>query len=263
MQENGRGFWGCVGAVLAALITGIMTLMAAGKLSLPFISFQDGATAQPGVAALQIVTVIVNPTLGSQAAAPASTPQVVTVVVTSPPVVQTATPGPLPTVPPTLAEIAAGKPVGASGFYQGSKTFSFAPNAIVDRRTTEIHCDNGTEKGNSYWLLPDHQTGWIEINLQQDYPVAKLRWLNTHNGPCADRATSRFHIALSTTGAFKGEENTVYTGSMPFSTTPGFQEVTLSPASTARFVRFYVDAYYNWGGGLNELEVYAWVPAQR
>ena len=102
----------------------------------------------------------------------------------------------------------------------------------------------------------------MQIDLLQSYTIVKLRWLNTHNGRCGnDRATTKFHIALSQTGTFKGEERIVYTGTMSFSISPAYQETVLSPPVEARYVRSYVDEYYDWGGGLNELEVYAEVPA--
>jgi hypothetical protein len=62
---------------------------------------------------------------------------------------------------------------------------------------------------------------------------------------------------LSLAGAFSGEEQIVYRGTMAFSFSPAYEETVLSRPVTARFVRFYVDDYYRVGGGLNELEVYA------
>jgi len=44
---------------------------------------------------------------------------------------------------------------------------------------------------------------------------------------------------------------------MEFSKTPQIQEYVLTEPVDAKYVRFYVDDYYDWGGGLNELEVYA------
>lgn len=86
----------------------------------------------------------------------------------------------------------------------------------------------------------------------------KLRWLNTYNGRCSGgRATTRFHIAVSLTGDFDSEEQIIYSGKMTYSQSPTYEETILSPARSARYVRFYVDDYYGKGGGLNELEVYA------
>jgi hypothetical protein len=161
-------------------------------------------------------------------------------------------------VPSTrILEVATGKPTTASSFYRGGNGFSFPPSAIVDRYIIELDCTIGVERGNIYWLLADKTTGWVQVNLQQTYPIVKLRWLNTHNGDCGDRATTQFHIALSPTGIFGGEQDVVHRGRMDFSFSPQYQEVILSTPVPAQYVRFYVDAYDNWGGGLNELEVYA------
>jgi len=155
-----------------------------------------------------------------------------------------------------MQEIAADKPVTASAMYAYNSGHAFRPYSIVDGQTVELHCDKATEDGNSYWLLPDHQTGWVQVDLQRPYKIAKLRWLNTHNGRCGDRATTKFHIALSKTGLFTGEETVIYDGIMPFTPSPQFEEFVLSAPIEAQYARFYVDEYHNWGGGLNEFEIY-------
>ena len=158
---------------------------------------------------------------------------------------------------PIVIEVSSGKPATASGFYKGGSQYSFAPSAIVDGQINEQPCTKGVENGNTYWLLPDRKTGWVQIDLQTIYKVTKIRWLNTHNGSCGDRATTSFHISVSKTGSFTGEELLVYNGRMEFSKTPQIQEYVLTEPVDAKYVRFYVDDFYDWGGGLNELEVYA------
>ncbi len=162
--------------------------------------------------------------------------------------------------PVTAMEVAASKPTTASGFWRHAD-LSFPPRGIVDRRTDEAGpCVNGGHN-TQYWLLPDGQIGWVQVDLLQNYDIVRIRWLNTYNGRCGgDRATTRFHIALSLTGAFREEAQIVYWGEMEYSPSPTYGEVILSPPVPARYVRFYVDEYYGWGGGLNELEVYAILP---
>ncbi len=156
-----------------------------------------------------------------------------------------------------IVEVAAGKPTIASSFYRGGGNYSFQSSGVVDRQIRELPCTTGTDGGNTYWLLADHQTGWVQIDLQERYTIVKLRWLNTHNGNCGDRATTKYRIVLSQTGDFSGEEILVDNGNMSYTTSPQYQELPLSTPVIAQYVRFYVDDYYNWGGGLNELEVYA------
>lgn len=161
---------------------------------------------------------------------------------------------------PGNIEVASGKPTTASAFWS-HPDLSFAPDSIVDGQTEEIGECAGGGHATQYWLLPDGQTGWVQIDLQKRYDIVKLRWLNAYNGRCSgNRATTAFHIAVSRTGDFHGEEQTVYSGEMTYSQSPTYQETTLSSAVSARYVRFYVDDYYGIGGGLNELEVYAEVP---
>lgn len=160
--------------------------------------------------------------------------------------------------PPELTEleVAAGKPVSATAFHKVSDTHAYPPGNIVDRRTEEP--DGCVPGPTTYWLLPDKQTGWAQIDLQRVFQVTRLRWLNTHNGRCGnDRGTTKYRIVLSDTGLFIGEERVVREGTMVFSITPAYEGVTLKEPIRARYVRFYVDGYYGVGGGLNELEVYA------
>ena len=157
----------------------------------------------------------------------------------------------------TWVEVAAGKPTTASGFWN-HPDLSFPPSGIVDGQTDESGDCVGGGHHTHYWLLPDQQTGWVQVDLLQNYNIVKLRWLNTYNGRCnGGRATTSFHIALSQTGVFNGEDQTVYSGTMTYSPSPTFEETVLSQSRLARYVRFYVDDYYGAGGGLNELEVYA------
>jgi len=156
-----------------------------------------------------------------------------------------------------IVEVAEGKPATASSFYQGRENYSFSPSGIVDRKTNELSCIFGVEEGNTYWLLADHRTGWVQVDIQENLPIVRLKWLNTHNGDCADRATTKYHIALSQTGEFLGEESVVQNGEIEFTMDVKYEEIILSSPVTARYVRFYVDEYYDWGGGLNELQVYA------
>ena len=154
-------------------------------------------------------------------------------------------------------EVAAGKPTTASAFWS-HPDISFPSGGIVNGQIDEMGECVGGGHATQYWLLPDGKTGWVQIDLQRSYDIVTLRWLNTYNGRCGGyRATTDFHIAISPTGDFRGEEQTAYSGQMSYSQSPIYEETALLPAVSARYVRFYVDDYYGLGGGLNELEVYA------
>jgi hypothetical protein len=162
-----------------------------------------------------------------------------------------------------VMEVATGKPTSASSYWYFSETDNYPSDGVVDGKTQELNnCKIGSSQGRSYWLLTDGRMGWVQVDLLRDYQIVRIRWLNTHNGPCQDRATTRFHIAVSKTGEFAGEEEQVYSGKMEIETSPQFKEVTLPRPISARYVRFYVDEFYDYGGGLNELEVYARGPEE-
>ena len=156
----------------------------------------------------------------------------------------------------TSTNIALNKPVTASSYWYFDEYSMFPPAAAVDGKTVEANCADKVKGGGSYWLLADQRLGWVQVDLGADYDISRIRWLNTHNGTCQDRATTRYHIEVSTdpNNATGGRE--VARGNMDIETNPSFMEKSFTPAVVGRYVRFVVDDYYRNGGGLNELEVY-------
>jgi hypothetical protein len=157
-------------------------------------------------------------------------------------------------------EVSAGKPTTSSSYWYYDSSKNFPSSAVVDGNNQELNCLIGVPQGNSYWLLADKSKGWVEIDLLQEYQLVKVEWLNTHNGSCMDRATTEFHISISNSGEFAGEEEIIYTGHMKIDSAPSFGKMELSKPKSARYLRFYVDGYYQHGGGLNELRIYALKP---
>ncbi len=150
----------------------------------------------------------------------------------------------------------------ASAFYYWASEEIFTPDKVIDGKYDEnvASCDNtvfyNSTSPRTFWVLPDYQTGWVQIDLGTDYAIKRFRWLNTHNRICNDRATTNYHITTSQTGEFADDEVQITSGTMAFSSTPTWQEYTLQNTINTRYVRFYVDGYYGFGGGLNELEIY-------
>jgi len=136
--------------------------------------------------------------------------------------------------------IALGKPATASA--------SSHPDAGPDN-VTDGSCQ---ESGIDYWLLPDDATGWVEVDLEDIHDLSEIRWLNTHNDGYNDRATTSWRIEISEDGIEYSEAGS---GTESFSPTPAWVVIPLEEVA-ARYVRLYVDNYYNRGGGINELEVY-------
>jgi hypothetical protein len=152
--------------------------------------------------------------------------------------------------------ISRGKNVSASSYWKNGE-LAFLPESIIDGRTDEnISCTDIITEGHTYWLLAEKQIGWVEIDLGKEYLITKVRWINTHNGLCQDRATTDYHIVISKTRNYSKDGSVISKGTMELETNPEFQEVKLPRQKQGRYVRFYVDGFSHGGGGLNELEIY-------
>ncbi len=141
-----------------------------------------------------------------------------------------------------LKNIALGKPATASA----TSNPNVCPDHVTDGSILEDILD--------YWLLPDSTPGWVQVDLGNRYELCRVDWLNTHNDGYNDRATTEWHLAVSEDGVTFED---VAAGDEEFSTDPGWVEVTAVSGLVGRYVRIYVDDYYNRGGGLNEIKVYA------
>jgi len=152
--------------------------------------------------------------------------------------------------------IAKGKKVTASSYWYHDEMLNFPPKNVIDGRFIESNCTNILPEGQSYWLLAEKQIGWIQINLEKTYKITKIRWLNTHNGTCMDRATTKYRIAISQSDYLVDGETVIAEGTMNIQVEPQFEEKIMDAPIIGRYIRFYIDEYYENGGGLNELEVY-------
>lgn len=148
------------------------------------------------------------------------------------------------------ALLSLGKPVTASGYYNNGGSEIFPPGNVTDGR----YNDSG-EPGNwSFWVARLGTLDYFTIDLQGMYTINSFTLQNTHNRDHYDLGTLDFRIALSADDSAYTtvvDDTLVYYSSTPIPT----QSFTITPA-TARYVRFYVDSYVSYGGGLNEMEVY-------
>ena len=126
-----------------------------------------------------------------------------------------------------------------------SATFSpsFPASKVVDGLTSD---------SDGYWLLPDATTGWIAIDLGQNFEIGKIDVTNTYNTGANDRSTTSYRIVLVNDGQ---PAITVQSGSMTAGNTK--YSFTFDRTYEAQYVYFYVDGYYWRGGGLNEIEVFS------
>ncbi len=147
------------------------------------------------------------------------------------------------------ALLSLGKPVTASGYYDsGGETFP--PGNVTDGR----YNDSGTPYNWSFWVARLYTLDYFTIDLQGMYTINSFTLQNTHNRDHYDLGTLDFRIALSaddSTYTTVVDDTLLYYSSTPIPT----QSFSIAP-TTAQYVRFYVDSYYVYGGGLNEMEVY-------
>ncbi|MHB8181324.1 MAG: family 16 glycoside hydrolase, partial [Acidithiobacillus ferrivorans] len=153
---------------------------------------------------------------------------------------------------PVATNVAQGKATSSSADY--SSTYSSAK--IVDGSFGEG------------WITPDNPSttnpSWVQVDLGAQFVVGRINLLPTHAGTLLNRATTAWHISVSNDGATWTD---VARGSSPagminVNGADGqipWQQVKMAP-SLVRYVRFYVDGYFGYGGGLDELQVYG-VPA--
>ena len=86
--------------------------------------------------------------------------------------------------------------------------------------------------------------------------VETVRWANTHNADSYDRATTDYRILVSATGAFSGEEIELAEGTGEMETDLVFHTEQTTTPIPGRYIRFEVNGYDGYGGGLNEIEVF-------
>ncbi len=168
------------------------------------------------------------------------------------------------------ANVAAGKPVTASGFLPGYP--DFVPQNVVDQRIDDFragtayfdHARNGSLA--SYWLgRIGQEDEWIVIDLGAPMTIDRVDLQNTHNTTYDDFGTQDFRIEASVDGQ---SFTTVFSGTLADARGTGDQIPIESfsvadgdfAAFNARYVRFWAESYYGNGAGLNEIFVFASVP---
>ncbi len=122
----------------------------------------------------------------------------------------------------------------ASAYFGNNDQFAPA-NAIDGNPDTE-------------WLLPDHTTGWLEVNIGPPRRIAAVSIVNASNQPHEDRATREYTIEVWA----HGELARSVEGTLPFSTArnPVRHQVDVDDAERVRVI---VRSWHQLGAGLAEL----------
>ncbi|MAE65735.1 MAG: hypothetical protein CMJ18_15810, partial [Phycisphaeraceae bacterium] len=157
---------------------------------------------------------------------------------------------PIAVASPTPSLLSAGKPVTGSGFFNsGSETFPF--DNVTDGRIN----DTGTGFDWSFWLTQGGTNDHVVIDLEDVVRIDAFRIQNTHNRSHHDRGTRDFRIEVSEDGVSYTTVVDDTLADVNGAEFP-FETFSLAQAVTGRFVRFQVDSFRGFGGGLNEIEVY-------
>lgn len=149
------------------------------------------------------------------------------------------------------------KPVSASGWWDNTPYGEvFSPDKAVDGRYNDL----GSPGDWSFWLAPENTGGWLQIDLESVFDVAKFEIQNTHNRWFYDRGTLSFSIDLSTDGT---SYTRVFDDAQLLWPELSIQTFTLPSPIEARYVRFAVESFVDnypgspyFGGGISELSVY-------
>lgn len=98
------------------------------------------------------------------------------------------------------------------------------------------------------WLLPDHASGWLEINVDPPRRINAVSVVNASNQPHEDRATREYTIELWS----HGELARSVEGTLPFSTARNPVRSELGVDDVER-VRVVVRSWHQLGAGLAEV----------
>ncbi|MBF0622121.1 MAG: tandem-95 repeat protein, partial [Magnetococcales bacterium] len=145
----------------------------------------------------------------------------------------------------SVSLVSQNKPVTASGYY-GNMDY-FHPSGITD--------GNLTDEYYAIWETNNGQTGWVTIDLGQEYLISQLKVMNSDNRHHGDRGTRDFRIEIwgESTSATTVVDNTL---SDPRGlTTHPFYTYNVTPIA-GQYVKFYVDSYYGSSAALNEIQAY-------
>ena len=103
---------------------------------------------------------------------------------------------------------------------------------------------------NSYWLLPDNQTGHVEIELEKPSRLSEIQLLNTRNGKRNDRASHTLRIELIR------NQKIVHSETLIARRYPYWTVITLDQPMKVDQLRIDIESFLGRGGGLNEVKLF-------
>ena len=113
---------------------------------------------------------------------------------------------------------------------------------VDDYSVTEDSCTD-------YWLLPNGQLGYVNIEFTSEERVKKVLVLNTKDGPNFYRGTDRIKFTLF------NKKNTVISRELKLKPHPKWTEVVLMTPMVADSLRVEILSFEDNGAGLNEIKI--------
>jgi hypothetical protein len=127
----------------------------------------------------------------------------------------------------------------------------FASASDVWQQNASFSADMAIDgRNDTWWLLPDRATGWVEQRMSPGRHVSEVVLLNCANPPSLDRGTSDYRLEIYSGGSLARAID----GHFDWADTPQPVTHTIDMDNVQR-VRFVVRGYHRTGAGLAEMTV--------
>lgn len=141
--------------------------------------------------------------------------------------------------------------IGGSYFALHEPEGVFASASDVWQQNASFSADMAIDgRNDTWWILPDRATGWVEERISPSRHVSQVVLLNSSNPPSHDRGTSDYRLEIYSGGTLARSID----GHFDWADSP--QPVTHDiDMDGVERVRFVVRSYHRTGGGLTEMTV--------
>lgn len=141
--------------------------------------------------------------------------------------------------------------IGGSYFALHEPEGVFASASDVWQQNASFSADMAIDgRNDTWWILPDRATGWVEERISPARHVSQVVLLNSSNPPSHDRATSDYRLEIYSGGTLARSID----GHFDWADDP--QPVTHDvDMDGVERVRFVVRGYHRTGAGLTEMTV--------
>lgn len=132
--------------------------------------------------------------------------------------------------------------VSASGSFD---EVLYRPENVMDYRIKDV-----IGRFPDFWLSPNFEDGWINLDLEGSYMLSEVRLLNTNNAGIGDRAAGVVKLEL-----YEGDGSIVYTDEVEVLGFPEWTSLKIDPPILTQAVKLFVAKREFNGAGLNEVRL--------